>query len=64
MLERVGGWTRRKDKGHMITCAHGGWWGGVGVSREHDCGSHYQRIPKCLRPSVCNWACFLFFVFF
>ena len=36
---------------------------GLGVgSREHDCGSDYQCIPKCLRPSVCNWAWFFFFL--
>lgn len=61
MLEGVGGWSRRRrGKVHMITCAHGGWGGG----REHDCGSDYQRIPKCLWPSVCNWACFFYYYFF
>ena len=52
MLERVGGWTRRRDKGHMITCAHGGWLGGWGLA-----GSMIVDLTTSAFQSVCGQVC-------
>lgn len=59
MLEGVGGWTRRRrDKGHMITCAHGGWWGGGWA------GSMIVDLTTNAFQSVCGQVCVTGLVFF
>ena len=59
MLERVGGWTRRRDKGHMITGAHGGWLGGWGLA-----GSMIVDLTTSAFQSVCGQVCVTGLVFF